>query len=174
MGWATSHIGCGEVNRSSFAREEIRCRAKSTHGQRAARSRLEQSGFLRNFRQPVERLANRMQSPLASASYSVATRQSRSRADLRPSPRVSSRGVADRAGLSGSGDPTGVGTDGEIPMGDRRGRIDGRLWDPSVAVVVYGSSTIRAATRPASTSAMASLTWSSGRVSRITRVLPAA
>ena len=53
-------------------------------------------------------------------------------------------------------------------------RIDGRLWDPSVAVLVYGSSTIRAATRPASTSAMASLTWSSGRVSRITRVLPAA
>ena len=47
-------------------------------------------------------------------------------------------------------------------------------WDPSVAVVVYGSSTIRAATRPASTSAIASLTWSSGRVSRITRVLPAA
>ena len=35
----------------------------------------------------------------------------------------------------------------------------------------YGSSTIRAATRPASTSAMASFTWSSGPVSPITRVL---
>jgi RTX calcium-binding nonapeptide repeat (4 copies) len=60
------------------------------------------------------------------------------------------------------------------PHGDQRGGPMAACGIPSVAGVVYGSSTIRAATLPASTSAMASFTWSSGRVSRITRVLPAA
>src|ERR1039458_2496045 len=52
-----------------------------------------------------------------------------------------------------------------------RWRLRTQQW---LLLTAYGSSTIRAATRPASTSAMASFTWSSGRVSRITRVLPAA
>ena len=89
------------------------------------------------------------------------------RAETR-APRGRAQSFVIRAGLGGRS----LGCHGEIPVATGL-EIDGRLWDPSVAVV-YGSSTIRAATRPASTSAMASFTWSSGRVSRITRVLPAA